>query len=387
MRQRPWCAMTAALMLLAHPATASGQDNAPVVQLDPRQWRSLGDLLRAVEPVYADADARRRAAAAIDEAGLRDALEWSGEAGFLIYVRLQADAETMTRTMPLGVPVALGVGADPFDAAAAGFFNPPQLTPAATGMRFAPQRSFFVWVSRSGGRLRFEWLRPEEGVRVRQNVDLLFADSVHRTKRAASRTLRIMAGIRARVARGRNAATRLEQIDAALAAYREAREPLTRAEERHAELSDLDRGTERALQLVELYRNILTIDGLRVQANATIRTVVRNELRRATTAAALATVLTAERSELRTRLAAIDLDGLRRAEGERYQAFLQRIAGSDEWEIIRTLLPPRDASKANLEAPASAAANLFHDVTAEAGHLPHDIAGDARGFGGAISRR
>jgi hypothetical protein len=132
------------------------------------------------------------------------------------------------------------------------------------------------------------------------------------------------------------------KLNEVLIAYRAALQALSAGQLNRYDWSEWERGTDRALQLVTAYRNILTIKGLRVQADATIRPGLKDDVRRAATVPALITVLTEDRDALRLRRDAIDIPALERAEADRYADFVLEVqASGEDAETLRRLLPPR----------------------------------------------
>jgi hypothetical protein len=180
------------LALTASPAPASAQTPTPPLYEDQRAWNNVADLLRAVEPAYANAAARSEARRAVEAQLPYDQLRWSGEAGLLIVVRFQVPATGGGAHVRLGNPVLLGVGASPSDAAAASMFDPPLLEPADAGMTEATQDAFFVWASLDGNRLRYRRLKPAESVALKGRVTRRLKASLSAARERRARTARIV---------------------------------------------------------------------------------------------------------------------------------------------------------------------------------------------------
>jgi hypothetical protein len=345
LRASLWAGLLAFALLLLPAVPARAQSLNSLAVLDSHAWAKFSDLLRPADPAFADPVVRRESSAAIDPAEMHRTFDWSGEAGVLIHVRLQVPVTGAGAAEPIDVPILLGVGADPLDAAVAAYFVPPLQPPARPGMRYAPERSFYVWatVRRTwlGERLRFQQLPPPASAELRRQVDLILADPRAAPVRRAARTLRVMEGVRVRAGLG-TPAIQAAKLNEVLIAYRAALQALSAGQLNRYDWSEWERGTDRALQLVTAYRNILTIKGLRVQADATIRPGLKDDVRRAATVPALITVLTEDRDALRLRRDAIDIPALERAEADRYADFVLEVqASGEDAETLRRLLPPR----------------------------------------------
>ncbi|MEW5683954.1 MAG: hypothetical protein AB1942_03440 [Pseudomonadota bacterium] len=335
----------AALILgLAAPVCGLAQPTPQPVSSDTRSWKSLGDLLKAADPVFRDAAVRNAARAAVpDERLLRD-LRWTREPGLLIHVRMQAPTTGQGSVVPLGTPVVLGVGDTPLSAAFAGFSDPPLQPAPAAGMREATERSFLVWAALGRrGRLSFSLLAPLEAQGLRRAAERLIADPKEAPEEARRRALRILTGFQQEmVARGASADV-LERLQAAVEAHRSAYSSLANQTQRRVAAVQAERGDNRALQLVEAYSNVLTLEGLRLQARPWVEARdVRRKLAAARTPAAIRQVLIEHRDENRRRISATDLEALRRTERDRYRAVLEVAASQPEGRAaLGVLLPPR----------------------------------------------
>lgn len=327
-------------------ATAQGQTFSPAVLSDQRRWKTIGDVLRAVEPAYARQSDRRAANDAVAAQRLDRLLEWSGEAGVLLLVPLQepisAAHSPVVPASRLGTPVLIGVGAHPFDAAAAALSPGPLLAEPNEGMRFALSRSQFVWAGKEGKRLRFRHLTVAEGLALRAAVTRFRANDVESAIQRRGRIARIVNGVAARFQRQPGAAPLAGSVENARAAYDGARTALSTGERNRRDWRTWARKSAEALEIAEKYLSILTMPELRAQARALVIPALRDEIRRADTPAALQQILRAHRDERTRRSAEIDVAGLCRAELEAYRSFVASMAlPDDQARLIDRLLPPR----------------------------------------------
>lgn len=340
--------LSAAATLFLNAASArAAQAAAPAAFEDQRRWNSIADLLRAVEPAYGSNE-RRAAEQAVAAANPSALLEWSGEAGLLLWVRFQV-AEGSTGTppgaaakTPLGPPVSLGVGASPFNSAAAGFYDPPLLTSPADGMREARNLGFFVWAAEENGRIRYRRFTLAESRALEASLDPYFADPLLAAKDRRARTMRIIEGVRAKLTRRHGVRAPMPAIDTARSAYAAARTALDNGERARLDWAAWVRQSDTAFGLVDSYKNILTLPGLRAQAYALSRSGLRHDIRRAATPAALQLVLGGDRDRHRGLLANLDVAALCRAELAAYDdAFAAFSLSGPDRAFVRRLLPTR----------------------------------------------
>lgn len=330
------------IALTASPAPAPAQTPTPPLYEDQRAWNNVADLLRAVEPAYANAAARSEARRAVEAQLPDDQLRWSGEAGLLIVVRFQVPATGGGAHVRLGNPVLLGVGASPSDAAAASMFDPPLLEPADAGMIEATQDAFFVWASLDGNRLRYRRLTPAESVVLKGRVTLRLKASLSAARERRARTARIVGGVATYLARSSGQGPSSGAIAATSKGYSNARTRLDEGEQHQADWSDWARRSDAAFAAVDTYRNILTLPGLRQQASVFARGDLAETIRRAATPVALSNALKSDRDTLRAQLAALDVNALCLAELDAYNAFFAAIAlTGDDRALVRKLLPGR----------------------------------------------
>jgi hypothetical protein len=339
--RRGLSALLAGFLLLANPGVALGQHEPSGLPADAKNWQSLRQLLRSADGAFATGGHAEQAAAAVSTENLTAALDWSGEAGYLLWVRLQTPENGSGSAVPLGAPVLLGVGTTPLDAAAAAFFDSPVVVPPAPSMRLAEDRSFFVWVTRHGGRLRFAALTPSETAAVRSTAEEIIADRRRRSNRFGDRVIRIMSGIRETLARRPNAGGAIARVDPLLAAYRSAQEALVSAEGTSLRAMEWQLLLDKALQRVEGYRNILTLEGLKAQANGLLWPGMQKQVRGTRSAEALVAMLTLERDNLRNRAASVNVPAARTAELQAYQAFVRGLGEVASDPALRRLLPAR----------------------------------------------
>ncbi len=328
------------------PAWAQGQTFSPALLSDQRRWNAIDDLLRAVEPAYADRRDRRDARNAVAAQGLDRLLEWSGEGGVLLLVPLQepvaADDAPAGPAVRLGTPVVIGVGAHPLDAAAAALSPGPLLAETAEGMRFAPLRSQFVWAAREGNRLRYRHLTVPESVALRAAVVRFRVDDVDSGTQRRARTARIVNGVATRFLRQAGTAPLAGSVESARASYDHTRTALDTGERNRRDWGDWARRSADAFDLVAKYNAIFTLGELRTQAQALAIPALRDAIRRASTAADLQQVLREHRDKRLELLAQIDVSGLCRAELQAYRAFLASMALPEgQARLVDRLLPPR----------------------------------------------
>jgi hypothetical protein len=337
--------LIAVLVLAPFGFAARAQPPASPVASDPRLWTSLADLLRVIEPAaYASAPARQRAADAVNMTDLRRELDWSGEKGILIQIRIQVPDAAPGPARPLGNPVLIGVGQDALDAAVAEPDRPGVVRPPPDpGMR---ERFFFVWVSKRqtalGPRLRFARFTEKESAGIRDDADAIGADPSRDAALRSDRTIRIMRGLRATLS------SRLDGsdgalLDASISAYIDARGKLVQGRLDQILWSERKRAAEQAIQRVGAYQNVLTLPALRIQASASAWPALRTVIGQAQSPSALLAALEGMRNSLAANLAAQDLVRLEQTELDTYAGFREGLPSlsSTEQRTVENLLPPR----------------------------------------------
>ncbi|WP_298095979.1 hypothetical protein [Brevundimonas sp.] len=343
--------LLASWLLAAFPGHAAAEEQtfAPAQLTDQRRWNAIGPMLRAVEPAYARHSDQRAAAEAVAAQRLDRQLAWSGEAGVLLMVPLQepvtADETYSGPATRLGTPVVIGVGAHPFDAAAAELSPGPLLVETSEGMRFAPLRSQFIWVTKESNRLRFRHLTVSESRALRAAVNRFRSGDIASRAQRRARFSRIVRGVATEFLRQPSSAALAGPVENAQVAYEQARTGLDRAERNSWEWRDWDMGSAKAYDIVHNYRAILTLAELRAQAQALAIPALRNDIRRARNVEALEQVLLDHREKLHQLLAQNDVTQICRTELQAYRSFIASMGMSAERAIfIDQLLPGRGDS-------------------------------------------
>lgn len=315
------------------PLQAEAQSGLSTALSDGREWDDLGELLSTVEPAFEDSAARSEAVAAVDIEEIREVLRWSGEAGYLLHIRLQTPLSELRRTFPLGLPVHLGVGADPVDALTASAEAPPIQVRAGPGMRASPEHSFYIWTTLGGrrrNRVLFARLTPEESENARALSDEIMADPDRKEGSQSRRRVRIMEGVRAQFARGERDADAVARLDSALTAYKSARRDLGTARSWIREWSEWGRQADQARQRVLRVRGALTLDALKSQVLGMVRPGLRGDVKEVRTVEALVQVLERDRIYVTEMTSRINVPDLISEERRHHRRFVDALSLPDE---------------------------------------------------------
>jgi hypothetical protein len=325
---------------------AIAQTFVPTELADQRKWNSIADLLRAVEATYPRTSDRRDATEAVSAMQIDDMLAWTNEAGALLMVPLQ-QPETVTEgssegLVRLGVPVIIGVGATPLDAACAGLSPGPLLAEIQPGMRYAMEHSRFVWVSREGSRLRFRHLTIPESRTLRAREARIVADSVEISAIQGSRLRRIISGVAAYTQQQSRQEVVPTAVEEARSGFDRARIALDNARRSQANWRIWGAKSAYAHDLVSQYQTVIIFRELRSQARALTIPALGDEIRATRSAFDLQVVLGNHREIMRKRLSGLDIPQLCQAELEAYDRFIQSLAlGTDLEDFMQRILPGR----------------------------------------------
>jgi len=249
----------------------------------PQPWTpqfagDLGDVIDDYNKRISDnADrTRMRNEVTSNRKAIADALQWSGQRGFLIEHKVQVVAAgNGLHRRPLGSPVMHGVGSTPADAFAASTLRSSLEAPTPP-WRLDPDSSFFVWVEPHRTWTGAVKLRPAEippgpaATEVRQLALAQLADVAVARASLEDHRARVLEGVVKQLRRETADAERRERLDRQYLQYREQQAKVQDIQGR------LDRELRRAqradglMSTLNQLRTLVTVGTLVMQAQAAL---------------------------------------------------------------------------------------------------------------------